>query len=260
MAFLYSSQEELGYDPKVTRYLDDHSYTYEIPNAPANTGSRFFRATSDLSFYRSNNITGRVSRVWLVKEVAGPHAAIKPGERDLALKDVWLDHKAKTEKQIQNAIFQDIEDFWRLKPDQVEESLKPLLADHQEIVQSREYKKYFLKINTDYIGITSKPPAIGSRRLNNVLLRFTPPASAPKLQHQLTKSGRPPISRVPTGSSPRTTPAPSRRKPVERQFVPRRQYRVVFEEVCDTVGSLKTTGEVVSALSSVLTGKLRLLS
>ncbi len=74
MSFLFATDLELGYDSKVTLYQDGatEQYTYEIPEKDAPNGRRFYRTIKPIAEYRTNNITGRMSRVWLVTEVNDP--------------------------------------------------------------------------------------------------------------------------------------------------------------------------------------------
>ncbi|KJA29937.1 hypothetical protein HYPSUDRAFT_247131 [Hypholoma sublateritium FD-334 SS-4] len=61
-------------------------YTYEIPNSDGE-GSRFYHTIKPISEYRSNNITGRMTRVWLTCEVASVTHSTPIGP-ECILKDV----------------------------------------------------------------------------------------------------------------------------------------------------------------------------
>ena len=211
----------MGYDENVTRHSPG-IYTFTIPsNRP-----RHFQTVRTLSGYRSNNVTGRMPRVWLVKEV-NSEAKQELGELDeeefLVLKDVWLQETALTEKEIQNTIFRDIEAFWdvddAMMPDK-EIGLEDIKAQHKELVTSGEYKKYFLGIDEDWVGQTTKPC-------------FDPKAR----KIGLFTEGEP--------SPPDCA----------RVFAPRRQYRIIFKAVCRTVGDLKYLGEVMDVLGQTLIRK-----
>ncbi|KAF8176470.1 hypothetical protein BJ912DRAFT_1045964 [Pholiota molesta] len=65
MSFLFATEEELGYDPMVIREPGG-TYIFKVP-VDGKPG-RFFRTEKSLSEYRSCNITGRMTRVWQVGE------------------------------------------------------------------------------------------------------------------------------------------------------------------------------------------------
>jgi len=70
MSFIFATSTEMGYDENVTHHSPG-SYTFTIPENPP----RHFMTVRKLHEYRSNNITDRMTRVWLVKEVGSP---VKP--------------------------------------------------------------------------------------------------------------------------------------------------------------------------------------
>jgi len=160
MSFLFATNTEMGYEENVTRHSPG-KYTFTIPVNPP----RHFQTVRTLSEYRSNNITGRMPRVWLVKEVdstAPPDEQVNLKQDEdglLVLKDVWLENTARTEREIQDAIFKDIETFWEsddpVAPDE-DAGLKKIKKQHKDLVKFGDYKKYFLGIDTDWVGKTTK--------------------------------------------------------------------------------------------------------
>ena len=246
----------MGYDENVTRHSPG-IYTFTIPsNRP-----RYFQTVRTLSEYRSNNVTGRMPRVWLVKEV-NSEAKEELGELDeeelLVLKDVWLQETAPTEKEIQNAIFRDIEAFWdvddAMVPDE-DVGLEDIKAQHKELVKSGEYKKYFLGIDEDWVGQTTKPCFNPKARKRGLFtegeLDATQPASN-KASRSL--SHLPVQTRLDSGPN-HDPPSTARVHDRERAFAQRNQYRVIFKDVCRTVGDLKYLGEVMDVLGQTLIRK-----
>lgn len=157
MLFLFATEAELGYDPKVALDENDLQYTYEIPNSDGE-GSRFYRTIKPISEYHSNNITGRMTCVWLTREVASATHSTPIGP-ECILKDVWLDASVKTEQELQNTIFNDIQKAF--EPDAIgstveNKRLKDIKQKHAGIVASGVYRKYFLEPLADYRGETSK--------------------------------------------------------------------------------------------------------
>ncbi|KAH9476740.1 hypothetical protein JR316_0010655 [Psilocybe cubensis] len=245
IAFSFATEEELGYDPTVT-LEGDGNYTFKLPESLGSKDFRLFRTLEPLSLYRSNNITGRMARVYKVVEVSESGEVL--GD-PLVLKDVWLDSSAETEKQIQEAIFDDIERFWNSTDEPTE--LKMIKEAHKQIVDDGSYKKYFLQIVLDHIGRETKMTAEGGIATQRLLvepelpphiLRFgTENEESQFLNDQASVDTHPIASQFPESPV------------VPRKYSPKRQYRVLFKEVCKTSGRLATLGEVVNVLLQILT-------
>jgi hypothetical protein len=223
MSFLFATEEELGYDPMVIRESGG-TYTFKVP--VDGKPDRFFRTEKCLSEYRSCNITGRMARIWQVGEYSSIEDTGKP-KASFVLKDVWLDVSASTEKEIQDSIFEGIDKFFNSSHETDPMSMfeENTFESLKVLVQNAGYKEYFLRIDADYAGKTSKPVAPESKRKIGL---FQSSASTPH--------GTPP-----------------------REFTSKRQYRVVFDEICRTVGDLETLGEVVDVLQETVVGMFSLL-
>ncbi len=271
MSFLFATDLELGYDSKVTLYQDGatEQYTYEIPEKDAPNGRRFYRTIKPIAEYRTNNITGRMSRVWLVTEVNDPSDPNPIGNvKKCILKDVWLESKAETELQLRAHIFKDIEDAFtenkdtrkedvdartpntedaRLvdDPEKLDTDTMALKAKLAQLVKDKDYEKFFLTPLCDFVGECSKATAPGARRTVGLFVNSEQMlVKAPNLRKsQVTRS---------TVGTSRPLPSQTSEGHVHREYAPRKQYRVVFEEVCTTVGDLETLGEVVNVLRHVL--------
>jgi len=232
----------MGYDPYVTRY-SHIQYVYEI-------GNRFFRTEDVISGYRSNNISGRMARIWSAREVDSNKEDAKPiGTAQCVLKDVWLEAGAKTEMDIQRDLFYDIEQFWKTNPPA---GLENLWNVHKGLVTSGGYRDYFLCHEVDYSGETTKP-------YNKEFFLLKPGMFLAPKKSNPPGSPTPSESRCHTNSQ-RLTVAhtmeenfESRKPAYDREFASRRQYRVVFKERCQaTVGQLPTLGKVIDILGQTL--------
>ncbi|KAH9487304.1 hypothetical protein JR316_0001374 [Psilocybe cubensis] len=246
LSFLFATDEELGYDPNVTLVEGKkRQYTFTIPSSDGKS-AKFYRTVKVISEYRSNNISGRMARVWLVDRVDSEGNKIGP---QCVLKDVWLAVNALTEKEIQTAIFADIEKYCHpnkpdynlaLDPpeDSPEASLNAIKMRNAELVKSGKYKQYFLDIESDYSGKPSKDVLEGCTPVTGLFQN----ADADRIASLNDNSIRP------VGSTPFIKSGQQHK----RTFTPRKQYRVIFKEVCQAVGDLPTLGKVLNILKQTL--------
>ncbi|KDQ22368.1 hypothetical protein PLEOSDRAFT_1098298 [Pleurotus ostreatus PC15] len=245
MSFLFATEEELGYDPMVTRDAKG-DYIYRIPSTEQGQQcDRFFRTTASIAEYRSNNITGRMARVWKVVECNPSGAVLSPSEPSRVLKDVWLEDSALTESQIQSQIFADLKKFFRDKQDARYLAFEELHPSISELEHEDRYEKYFIKIMTDYEGKRTKPLLSNSQRMRKLFTTIKPLALPTTAHRGGSGTPRPLESKDALDETP-------------REFAPRKQYRVVFGEVCEAVGDLRTVGEVADVLSQAVVA-LRLM-
>lgn len=243
MSFLFATEEELGYDPNVILDENQLQYTYEIPK-PNGDDSRFYRTIKPVSEYRSNNITGRMTRVWLTCEVASATSTTPIGP-ECILKDVWLDASAKTEWELQKAIFSDIQEAFEPNARNSENTeMKDIKDGLADIVASEAYKKYFLKPLADHQGKVSKDVSPSDNRKTGLF-------GSRELKIDSAQHAR--RSALPNFPLPPKSPSLGVE---QRDYVARRQYHVIYEEVCTTVTDLNTVGEVVDVLRHALIGEL----
>ncbi|PPQ85559.1 hypothetical protein CVT25_006729 [Psilocybe cyanescens] len=231
MSFLFATEVELGYNPMVER-RSDGKHIYRILQADKKT-FRFYRTVKLISGYRTNNITGRMPRVWLVESY--DPVTQKVGEK-LVLKDVWLDSNAATERQIQNSIFEDIEAFGDGEAPSDSPGLSAIWSERKDLIRSRDYQQLFLTIKDDYAdGVVSKTIAPGAQRKQRL---FSSPMKAYTSKQTAT--------RPEAGQSHPIHSAVA--EDLYRAYEPKKQYWVVFKEVCRSVGELRTLGEFIDVI------------
>ncbi|KAF8636246.1 hypothetical protein AX17_003731 [Amanita inopinata Kibby_2008] len=236
LSFMFASEEEMGYDPLVT-LSEDGSYIYRFPQEGGR--SRSFKTCHSLAEYRSLCITGRMNRVWEVIEL-GPMGQPLANARPVALKDVWLDEAALTERQIQNVIFEDVRAFARSDFDN-----NPCLAGFsaamrerlKEVLQNERYRHYFLHIECDYQGKSSKEVPQSAKPQRGI---FVPPLSTTQPSSRALPD---PTRKVVSGPSQRTNP---------RKYVPKRRYLLVYREVCRALHDLDSLPDVLGVLQDCL--------
>ncbi|KAG2009026.1 other/FunK1 protein kinase [Coprinopsis cinerea AmutBmut pab1-1] len=119
-SLLSSSACDLGHDPLVT-LLPDANYIYEIPS-DGGTGPLYYRTITSICDALPSGVSGRRLRVWEVEQVESLSNPVRvPGTTTRALKDVFLDFGVRTEADIQQDLFDDIEKLaqdaaWRSRP------------------------------------------------------------------------------------------------------------------------------------------------
>ncbi|EJF57480.1 hypothetical protein DICSQDRAFT_173936 [Dichomitus squalens LYAD-421 SS1] len=221
VSFLFANMVELGYDENIQRRLDPKDgrcyYVFRV-------GDRYFKSCRCIFEHRNTCISGRSTRVFKVVQVPSfdditEEATASP----MVLKDVWLDTGAKTEKEIQDAIFARLDTVARKLQDGqdlphfagLEDAEKSLLRD---ALRDGNYKQHFLTIDCDTRGALSKSLLQDSRRPGNL---FSPRASeAVPAKFAIGDTSR---------SQLRLPPDPPIQCPFPpRSFLAKYQYRVVF--------------------------------
>ena len=258
VTLIFSSSEELGFDPTVRQYdPDTHGeseyFVYQVHNKSASQ-TRYFKTLSCLAEYHPDCITGRGTRVWSVSEVNSFEDRTDKDASQAVLKDVWLNHTALTEGEIQTAIFNDVEGVCRelqMSHDLREAALKGLGFTTQEnilrLLKSGDYKKHFLTIICDGVGVTSKTIPPNSIKLQDIFAERDA-----RLYSASIKS--------PDASRSQHFPSRSRDHPrlgsvcETRAFLPKRQYRVVFQETCLPVHGVQNFKTCMQAIKDAVYG------
>ncbi|KAF4622587.1 hypothetical protein D9613_009239 [Agrocybe pediades] len=195
ISFMFATDEEMGYDPNVTRHEAHNGttagYTFKI---------------------HSSDVTDKRTRIWLVEEMCSAEddasSVAEPAIR-YVLKDVWHSSKTQTEKQIQDAIFKDIKEFLSASPLPPKKAeLAKLQSKHAHLLSGDEFKRYFTTIVSEYQG------------------RVTPSCDWNQ-------------SKIGDFSE-------------EDEYEPKRQYRVIFKELCTHVGRMETLGDAMDILREIL--------
>ncbi|KAF8875853.1 hypothetical protein BD779DRAFT_203594 [Infundibulicybe gibba] len=232
LSFMFSSDEEMGYDPRVTRSMDGSNYIYRFEEE-----DRYFQTRRLIVEHRSLCITGRMTRVWEAIELDREQTHKIGGP--VVLKDVWLDEAARTEKQIQDEIFGDIHSFPVSKLDSLEDLSDEMRTHLKEILANDKYKEYFLDIVCEYQGETTKPLAPSASPEHGL---FDPPPSTPPPSPPVTCQ----YPCNPALVLPGVCRAPWR-------YVPRRQYRLVYNQVCEALHDLDSLQVITGVAADCLT-------
>jgi hypothetical protein len=236
---MFASESEMGYDPTVTLCDDKSNYIYRFN--PKTVYERAFRTRRCIVEYRPLCITGRNTRVWEAVEVDLSSPTKEIG-LPVALRDVWLDKEALTERDIQLRIFSGIDEFGKgdMNESPCFKNFQPeRKAKMMEIIRSGDYRNFFLTIQCDYQGCTSKE--LEPTAVPDLFLDHKPETPSP------TKTG--------SGSLTRPSLLPHEHQAtISRDYAPKRQYRLVYEELCVALHDLKDLDVISQILSDCLIG------
>ncbi|KAF5363270.1 hypothetical protein D9756_001096 [Leucocoprinus leucothites] len=250
VSFLFAKELEIGFDPSVRRvtYRTKERFIYEIK---AEGGTRYYRTINPIFNPRVACITGRKTRVWEAEEVRlidGSLAnvqVVETGKR-VALKDVWLDEGSQTERQIQKAIFDKLkqvrdEDYeWA-----TEGYLRPLI---KEALTDFPRNLPFMQIECDGWGKETRerhaeavadPAIIPAKNLES--------SASQSAMHTRKKST---MSR-PSGASNRPNSVSSRPRYGFRDYIVKKQYRLVYSSVGYALHDAKDLSTSFKAIEDV---------
>jgi hypothetical protein len=224
---MFATSEALGYDPAVQRRVDPHAnsqlcYVYQV-------GTRFFKTTRCISARRSHRISGPATRVWEVVQVPSFDDLDPIGDaRPMVLKEAWRDHGARTEREIQDAIFADLESFAdgskaEKEPVQLSGIEPETKARLLNALANKTYKNYFLHIEDVRKGLESKP-------LSTSAVPFADDGPDDQCEPVTTS--------------------------VRRDCKQKHQSRVVYAEVCEALHELSSISSVLEAMMDGVDGEL----
>ncbi|TRM63105.1 hypothetical protein BD626DRAFT_495507 [Schizophyllum amplum] len=245
IAFMFATPAELGFDETVELISvgGEWHYGYKV-------GDRFYRSTRSIFEHNGTRITGRGTRVWEVVRVKDFKDPTPLDDKRSALKDVWLDEGARTEREIQEALFRDLDLVAQRINDSDPATIHVLDGFEPEtrtalrkcVADRKLYSKYFLTINHDWTGPTSKPRAAHAVAVPDLFGVQPSPLVASVPGSDSTRARSNPL--VPALTAP--TPV------VERAFVPKYQYRVVFGEVGEALHYVDNISVVLRAVQDCL--------
>ncbi|TFY70853.1 hypothetical protein EVG20_g2145 [Dentipellis fragilis] len=259
-SFVFAKMDEIGYDPSIQRRLDidgnkrELCLVFEVQDQNKDK-NRYFKTLHSVAEHLSLRVTGRSTRVFKVIEVGSfDDLAPVPDAKHHILKYVWLDAEAKTEREIQNAIFKDLDEFANKFENEGASGLDEfsgVSSGDQEMLRTalckpKNYKRHFLTIDCDQQGFQSKPVSPDAIVTDDIFTRL-PPATVPASLAYASSSR----SHLTSATSSQQPEVKVPREP--REYVPKRQYRVVFEEVCEALQNVRELKTVIRGMQDCLT-------
>jgi len=241
----------MGYDPTVHRILfkDKIRYVYELtPKESSET--LYFRTTKTVFNPRIACISGRKTRVWRAIQVTGSDGLEEKGDKEVVLKDVWLDKGSPKEKENQQLIYD------RLHQIQKEEKYEWIDVNYRERIQKALANipdgLPFMRILHDSEGVDCKERLKEASPDRTILSSAVPRVSSSRNVTSLSSQND--ISYPATGTShgAPATPDPGHRP--QRQYKAKTQYRLVYAQVGYALHDAPSIDKAFQAINNVLTG------
>lgn len=251
LAFIFSSKEELGWDPTMKcrwNGIVGSPFQYDITVRDMVTGGNFVYRTEKLvSDVGANHIRGRGTRVWQVKKVSRNH---RVGKTDFILKDSWVDSGRQREGKV----------------------LAAIRASTKDATITAQLNKILLTMSMHgdvYIGDTVDQTVSGDYRdtiirdnkvtfsLNHVSPNQTATGSSGEELND-NKAGKAVVIRIdePVGDYRDPPPIEEPEDAIEPLYYSSKvHYRIVFEEVCVPLHSITSLRHYVYMLLKACLGK-----
>jgi len=256
LSFIYATPVELGFDPNVKEYTPTppgpQYFIYTINDGEE--GMAYFKTLRCLSEYRSLCISGRSTRVWKAIQIKSldDHSPVNCA-KEVVLKDIWLGQDAQTERELQTNLFTDIGAYIkRTLPGGCIPQLRESGSVYSELIQDllgdEKWKKHFLTILFDGIGVPCKERPVSARPDPTL---FDEPIDEPVApRSQGADHSRAYSTSVLHEQTSSTSAAPA----APRTFAPKHRYFVVFQELCKAVEDLTSFSDTMNALKHAVKG------
>ncbi|KAF6754776.1 hypothetical protein DFP72DRAFT_1009369 [Ephemerocybe angulata] len=259
VSLLSASDEDLGINPNIVLYPKKHPDPAFIFGFPCGTAGirRFFKTTSIVEECRSKRLSGRETRVWKAVEVAnfeGKALADNLTPKEIIIKDVWIDGPADTEKQIQDKVFKNIDDFvddpqpWRDHPC-LAKFPPSRLDDLETLITNKKYQERFLRIRGHFEGPLSKSVAKDAWASPSIFTQARVEAvSMSPLKTQRNRSEYEPTPASQVAPVPKSALQFKMSGEIHTEFAPKKRCFFYFDEVCTRVSHVPTFGDAVDIL------------
>jgi len=253
-SLLFATELEMGFDPTVHRIdvKGKTRYVYELtPQDGETRETLYFRTTKTVFNPRVACISGRKTRVWRAVQVTGPNDSTTKGDKEVVLKDVWLDKDSQMEKKNQDSIYENLQhieakDYEWLK-DEYRKRVEDALANMPDSLP-------FMRILHDAKGVECKERLKEASPDRTIL---SPPEHlVSSSKNVLPSSTQNEKSNSATGTShgAQATPDPDPEHGPQRQYKAKTQYRLVYAQVGHALHDAQSIDKAFQAINDVLTG------
>ncbi|EAU89792.2 other/FunK1 protein kinase [Coprinopsis cinerea okayama7 len=248
VSFFCATDEQLGIDPNVKLVAKD-KYVYRFPSDATNPEPAYYYTVDSIVEYRPQRLRCRGTRLWKVTQVKSFDNYDRISDKDLVLKEVFLNNDAPSEMDIQQKLFEDVKKFRGDKGWRQREILSAFSAESKRTLGTalKDFKKYFscaIRQHSGHPGLEVSPKA---RAVPNIFPVYTPPPEQPlgtTVRHMSgTQSA---LEQARMKKSTRNKPSEIKADP--DSLTPRRPCRVLFENVCTPLHDIPTLGEAIDIL------------
>lgn len=238
LAFTFASREELGWDPTMRSLWNGvvgSSFQYDITVRDMDTTEeKVYRTEKLISDVGADHIRGRGTRVWKVHQVLANGGLSKDVR---VLKDVWIDSDRVREGKVINDILSSTEDT------EIKAELAAIL-----LTKETHGDVYVGGVVDHTIDGPSRDKYIRNNT-TKFFLRHESPSSSTDTNTRSTI-----VIDMPVGSC-NDGPAPKPKEVAEPIYYHSKfHYRIVFEEECATLHSIKSMRATVFVLTNACLG------
>ena len=239
----------MGYDPTVHRIMFKNKirYVYDLTQESGET--LHFRTTATIFNPRIACISGRKTRVWRAIQVTGSDGLEEKGDKEVVLKDVWLDKGSPTEKENQDLIYENLQDIKQRQYEWLEDKYRKRVGDALEKIPDN---LPFMRILHGAKGVDCKErlkEALPDRTiLSPAVPRVSSSRNVTPLASQIENSY------PATGTSHGASATPDHRHRPQRQYKAKTQYRLVYAQVGYALHDAPSIDKAFKAINDVLTG------
>jgi len=240
----------MGFDPTVHRVMfeDKIRYVYEL--TPKESGETlYFRTTKTIFNPRIACISGRKTRVWRAIQVTGSEGSEEKGDKEVVIKDIWLDKGSRTEKANQDSIYENLQHIQEKDYEWMKVDYRKRVDDALANIPT---SLPFMRILHDAEGVACKERLASAGPDRTIL---SPPehlVSSSKNVTPLTTQND--VSYSATGT-PRSAQMNTKQEhPLGRRYMTKTQYRLVYAEVGHALHDVRSIDKAFKAINDVLTG------
>lgn len=229
LLFLFAEKDEIGFDPTVHRVIEGEKFYYIYEVSLGDSPKKRYFKTSEVIFNRRvTYITGRKTRIWRAREVNGrTKEAEFISDAEVALKDIWLNDGSRTEQDIQSAIYTELIDL-KSHPERYSWAEEGLQEHIRKSIKNLPRNLPFMTIQCSGWGKATKERSRAANPDPTILFPEEPPMSPEESGRHVLKES---IQIHPPAASGHPGPAQNTAQVQDRQYITKRQYRVVYNEV-----------------------------
>ena len=243
----------MGFDPTVHRIMFKGKirYVYKLTPKESNETREplYFRTTATIFNPRITCISGRKTRVWRAIQVTGPDGLKETGDKEVVLKDVWLDKGSQTEKQNQDLIYKKLGEIKEGACEWIEADYRTRVIDALNNIPN---SLPFMRILYDSKGMDCKDCSPSAKPDRSIL--SSPELEVSPNQNVLLSSTQNKTSNIATGTSRDAQMNTEQKNGLQRRYMAKMQYRLVYAQVGYALHDVQSIDKAFKAINDVFIG------